>query len=47
MVQQMLIALMNYGNGDLDRSAIVTFMEEMSAACNTEAALGDAASPRR
>jgi 2-hydroxy-3-oxopropionate reductase len=30
MVQQMLIALMNQGRGDLDHSAIVTFIEEMA-----------------
>ncbi len=30
LVQQMLIALMNKGNGDLDHSAIVTFIEEMA-----------------
>lgn len=30
LVQQMLIALMNRGRGDLDHSAIVTFIEEMS-----------------
>ncbi|MGB9458341.1 MAG: 2-hydroxy-3-oxopropionate reductase [Bryobacteraceae bacterium] len=30
MVQQMLIALMNQGKGDLDHSAIVTFIESMS-----------------
>jgi 2-hydroxy-3-oxopropionate reductase len=29
-VQQMLIALMNQGKGDLDHSAIVTFIEEMA-----------------
>lgn len=29
LVQQMLIALMNRGRGDLDHSAIVTFIEEM------------------
>jgi 2-hydroxy-3-oxopropionate reductase len=29
-VQQMLIALMNRGSGDLDHSAIVTFIEEMA-----------------
>ena len=29
-VQQMLIALMNSGSGDLDHSAIVTFVEEMA-----------------
>ncbi len=29
MVQQMLIALMNRGKGDLDHSAIVTFIEEL------------------
>ena len=31
LVQQMLIALMNHGKGDLDHSAIVTFIEEMSS----------------
>lgn len=31
MVQQMLIALMNQGRGDLDHSAIVTFIEEMAS----------------
>jgi len=30
MVQQMLIALMNRGSGDLDHSAIITFIEEMA-----------------
>jgi 2-hydroxy-3-oxopropionate reductase len=30
MVQQMLIALMNQGSGDLDHAAIVTFIEEMA-----------------
>ena len=30
LVQQMLIALMNSGSGDLDHSAIVTFIEQMS-----------------
>jgi 2-hydroxy-3-oxopropionate reductase len=30
LVQQMLIALMNQGSGDLDHSAIVTFIEEMA-----------------
>ena len=30
LVQQMLIALMNEGNGDLDHSAIVNFIEEMA-----------------
>jgi 2-hydroxy-3-oxopropionate reductase len=30
MVQQMLMALMNQGKGDLDHSAIVTFIEEMA-----------------
>ena len=30
LVQQMLIALMNRGSGDLDHSAIVTFIEEMA-----------------
>ncbi len=29
-VQQMLMALMNDGKGDLDHSAIVTFIEEMA-----------------
>jgi len=29
-VQQMLFALMNHGKGDLDHSAIVTFIEEMA-----------------
>jgi 2-hydroxy-3-oxopropionate reductase len=29
-VQQMLMALMNQGKGDLDHSAIVTFIEEMA-----------------
>lgn len=32
LVQQMLIALINRGNGDLDHSAIVTFIEEMASA---------------
>ncbi len=31
LVQQMLIALMNRGRGDLDHSAIVTFIEEMAS----------------
>lgn len=31
LVQQMLIALMNQGKGDLDHSAIVTFIEEMAS----------------
>ncbi len=31
LVQQMLIALMNQGKGDLDHSAIVTFIEGMSS----------------
>lgn len=31
LVQQMLIALVNQGSGDLDHSAIVTFIEEMAA----------------
>ena len=30
LVQQMLMALMNDGKGDLDHSAIVTFLEEMA-----------------
>jgi 2-hydroxy-3-oxopropionate reductase len=30
LVQQMLIALMNENKGDLDHSAIVTFIEEMA-----------------
>jgi 2-hydroxy-3-oxopropionate reductase len=30
MVQQMLIALINRGSGDLDHSAIVTFIEDMA-----------------
>jgi 2-hydroxy-3-oxopropionate reductase len=30
LVQQMIIALMNEGKGDLDHSAIVTFIEEMA-----------------
>jgi len=30
LVQQMLMALMNEGKGDLDHSAIVTFIEEMA-----------------
>jgi len=30
MVQQFLVALMNQGKGDLDHSAIVTFIEEMA-----------------
>ncbi|HZL51168.1 MAG TPA: hypothetical protein VFC37_09505 [Terracidiphilus sp.] len=30
LVQQMLIALMNRGSGDLDHSAIVAFIEEMA-----------------
>jgi 2-hydroxy-3-oxopropionate reductase len=30
LVQQMLIALMNRGSGDLDHSAIVTFIEDMA-----------------
>jgi len=32
LVQQMLMALMNEGKGDLDHSAIVTFIEEMAGA---------------
>lgn len=32
LVQQMLIGLMNGGKGDLDHSAIVTFVEDMSGA---------------
>lgn len=32
LVQQMLIALVNEGKGDLDHSAIVTFIEEMAGA---------------
>lgn len=31
LVQQMLIALMNRGSGDLDHSAIVTFIEDMAS----------------
>lgn len=31
LVQQMLIALMNHGKGDLDHSAIATFIEEMAS----------------
>ncbi|HZT29007.1 MAG TPA: 2-hydroxy-3-oxopropionate reductase [Bryobacteraceae bacterium] len=30
LVQQMLMALMNHGRGDLDHSAIVTFLEDMA-----------------
>jgi hypothetical protein len=30
MVQQMLMALMNEGKGDLDHSALVTFIEGMA-----------------
>jgi len=30
MVQQMLMALMNEGKGELDHSAIVTFIEGMA-----------------
>ncbi len=30
LVQQMLIALMNHGSGDLDHSALVTFIEDMA-----------------
>jgi 2-hydroxy-3-oxopropionate reductase len=30
LVQQMLMALMNEGKGDLDHSAIVTFIEQMA-----------------
>lgn len=30
LVQQMLIALMNRGSGDLDHSALITFIEEMA-----------------
>ena len=30
LVQQMLMALMNNGKGDLDHSGIVTFIEEMA-----------------
>ncbi len=32
LVQQMLMSLMNNGKGDLDHSAIVTFIEEMAGA---------------
>jgi 2-hydroxy-3-oxopropionate reductase len=31
LVQQMLMSLMNGGRGDLDHSAIVTFIEDMAA----------------
>jgi 2-hydroxy-3-oxopropionate reductase len=31
LIQQMLIALINRGNGDLDHSAIVTFIEELAS----------------
>jgi len=30
LVQQMIMALMNEGKGDLDHSAIVNFIEEMA-----------------
>jgi len=30
LAQQMLMALMNDGKGDLDHSAIVTFIEDMA-----------------
>jgi 2-hydroxy-3-oxopropionate reductase len=30
LVQQMLMALMNEGKGDLDHSAIVTFIEQLA-----------------
>ena len=36
LVQQMLIALMNRGSGDLDHSAIVTFIEEMAPKAPTK-----------
>ena len=36
MVQQMLVALVNHGSGDLDHSAIVTYIEDM-ASCWSDA----------
>lgn len=40
LVQQMLIALMNQGKGDLDHSAIVTFVEEMASIQIKQPAIG-------
>ena len=40
LVQQMLMALMNEGKGDLDHSAIVTFIEEMAGVEVKKAAAG-------
>jgi 2-hydroxy-3-oxopropionate reductase len=39
-IQQILIALMNQGKGDLDHSAIVTFVEEMASIQITQAPAG-------
>jgi 2-hydroxy-3-oxopropionate reductase len=39
-IQQILIALINQGKGDLDHSAIVTFVEEMASIQITEPAIG-------
>jgi NAD-binding of NADP-dependent 3-hydroxyisobutyrate dehydrogenase len=38
-IQQILIALMNQGKGDLDHSALVTFVEEMASLQITQAAV--------
>jgi 2-hydroxy-3-oxopropionate reductase len=40
LVQQMMIALMNQGKGDLDHSAIVTFVEEMASIEIKQPAIG-------
>jgi 2-hydroxy-3-oxopropionate reductase len=39
-IQQILIALMNQGKGDLDHSAIVTFVEEMASIQIKQPAIG-------
>jgi 2-hydroxy-3-oxopropionate reductase len=39
-IQQILIALVNQGKGDLDHSAIVTFVEEMASIQITQPAVG-------
>ena len=39
-IQQILIALMNQGKGDLDHSAIVTFVEEMASIQIKQPAVG-------
>jgi 2-hydroxy-3-oxopropionate reductase len=39
-IQQILIALMNQGKGDLDHSAIVTFVEEMASIQIAQPAIG-------